>query len=676
MPPEATQSLRDAALRWRNLLVPAGVVSLLLVIIVPVPPALLDLLLAASITLAVLVLLTTITVARPLDFSVFPTLLLGATLLRLVLNFASTRLILTRAPIDGTEAAGGVIEAFGNFVTGGQVAVGAILFLILVIVQFLVITRGSTRISEVAARFALDAMPGRQMAIDSDVAAGLISREDAQVRREELESRADFYGAMDGAGKFVRGDAVAGIVITMTNIAGGLYVGMVQGGMSLSRSIDVFSRLTIGDGLVTQVPALLLSLAAGLIVTRSSSDQHLPKAIMTQLFGQTDALFLAAAFLVVLALTGLPALPLITLATVCLASGFALHRRNTNTATTNTATTNTATTNTATGIPPAETSQESASTISSPFVEPLALELGSGLLGLASVDTPGHGLVQQIGIIRDQVALELGFLLPEVVVRDNLNLPEDGYQFTLRGGQIADGRLRPSHPDANHQLLEHLGRIVRRHATELLTRQQVHRLVDRLAERAPRLVEELVPRVVPTSQLHRVLGNLLADGVPIRDLETILETLGDLAPSTTSPDQLTELVRHRLARAICTLYRDDERRLQVVTLDPELEETIEAHSRFSESGLQTWLAPWLAERLAEGLEHRCRQLAPDTPPVVVLCSSPLARASVNQVVCDRHPRLIVMSVEEVSRDTHVESLGPLSISLEDPQNTPRQRLAA
>ncbi len=671
MPPEATQSLRDAALRWRNLLVPAGVVSLLLVIIVPVPPALLDLLLATSITLAVLVLLTTITVARPLDFNVFPTLLLGATLLRLVLNFASTRLILTRAPIDGTEAAGGVIEAFGNFVTGGQVAVGAILFLILVVVQFLVITRGSTRISEVAARFALDAMPGRQMAIDSDVAAGLISREDAQVRRAELESRADFYGAMDGAGKFVRGDAVAGIVITMTNIAGGLYVGMVQGGMSLSRSIDVFSRLTIGDGLVTQVPALLLSLAAGLIVTRSSSDQHLPKAIMTQLFGQTDALFLAATFLVVLALTGLPALPLITLAAVCFASGLALQRRNSNN---NTAADTAA--DTATEIPPAATAQESASTIPSPFVEPLALELGSDLLGLASVDTPGNGLVQQIGIIRDQVALELGFLLPDVVVRDNLNLPEDGYQFTLRGAQIADGRLRPSHPDATHRLLEHLGQIVRRHATELLTRQQVHRLVDRLAERAPRLVEELVPRVVPTSRLHRVLGNLLADGVPIRDLETILETLGDLAPSTTNPDQLTELVRHRLARAICTLYRDDERRLQVVTLDPELEETVEEHSRFSESGLQVWLAPWLAERLAEGLEHRCRQVAPDAPPVVVLCSSPLARASVSQVVCDKQPRLIVMSVEEVSRDTHVESLGPLTISLEDPHNVPQQRLAA
>ena len=675
MPPETTLGLRDAALRWRNLLVPAGVVSLLLVIIVPVPPGLLDLLLAASITLAVLVLLTTIYVARPLDFSVFPTLLLGATLLRLVLNFASTRLILTRAPIDGTEAAGGVIEAFGNFVTGGQVAVGAILFTILVVVQFLVITRGSTRISEVAARFALDAMPGRQMAIDADVAAGLISGEEAQVRRAELESRADFYGAMDGAGKFVRGDAVAGIVITLTNIAGGLYVGMVQGGMPLSRSIDVFTRLTIGDGLVTQVPALLLSLAAGLIVTRSSTDRHLPQAIVEQLFGQTEALFLATGFLVVLALTGLPAVPLLTLAGICLVTGVALHRRSSQPNTENTKNTSA----TSLELPgsrapafPAADSPDSSSRVPSPFVEPLALELGGGLLGLAQ----GHGLVQQIVGLREQVARELGFLLPEVVVRDNLALPRDGYQFTLRGAQIADGRLQATHPDAAHRLLEHLGRIVRRHATELLTRQQVHRLIDRLAERAPRLVEELVPAVVPTSRLHRVLGNLLADGVPIRDLETILETLGDLAPSTTNPDQLTELVRHRLARSLCGLHRDEERRLQVVTLDPELEETIEAHSRFSEGGLQSWLAPWLAERLTEGLAHRCQRLSTEDPPVVVLCSSPLARASVSQVVCDLEPRLIVMSVEEVSRDTHVESLGPLAISLEEPLTTPQHRLAA
>ena len=672
MPPEATLGLRDAALRWRGLLVPAGVVSLLLVIIIPVPPGLLDLLLAASITLAVLVLLTTIYVERPLDFSVFPTLLLGATMLRLVLNFASTRLILTRAPTDGIEAAGGVIKAFGDFVTGGQIAVGAILFLILVVVQFLVITRGSSRISEVAARFALDAMPGRQMAIDSDVAAGLITGEEARVRREELGSQADFYGAMDGAGKFVRGDAIAGIVITLTNIAGGLYVGMVQGGLSLSRSVDIFTRLTIGDGLVTQVPALLLSLAAGLIVTRSSSDRHLPRAIVQQLFGQAEVLFLAAGFLIVLALTGLPPVPLVTLAGICVVSGVALFRRPTGLNTTDTSTSDPPHSRTPPPTPTASKSLSASQTVASPFVEPLALELGSGLLGLAQ----GHGLVERIGEIREQVARELGFLLPEVLIRDNLGLPTDGYQFTLRGAQIADGRVQPTHPDAALGLLEHLGRVVRRHATELLTRQQVHRLIDRLAERAPRLVEELVPAVVPTSRLHRVLGNLLADGVPIRDLETILETLGDLLPATTDPDQLTELVRHRLARSICGLHRDEKRRLQVVTLDPELEETIEAHSRFSDGGLQTWLAPWLSERLTTSLTQRCQRQSSDMPPVVVLCSSPLARASVNRILCDQQPRLIVMSVEEVSRDTQVESLGPLAISLEEPASGTQRRLAA
>ncbi|MEC9010657.1 MAG: flagellar biosynthesis protein FlhA [Planctomycetota bacterium] len=672
MPPEATLNLRDAAVRWRGLLVPAGVVSLLLVIIIPVPPGLLDLLLAASITLAVLVLLTTIYVERPLDFSVFPTLLLGATMLRLVLNFASTRLILTRAPTDGIEAAGGVIKAFGDFVTGGQIAVGAILFLILVVVQFLVITRGSSRISEVAARFALDAMPGRQMAIDSDVAAGLITGEEARIRRDELGSQADFYGAMDGAGKFVRGDAIAGIVITLTNIAGGLYVGMVQGGLPLSRSVDIFTRLTIGDGLVTQVPALLLSLAAGLIVTRSSSDRHLPRAIVQQLFGQAEVLFLAAGFLIVLALTGLPSVPLVTLAGICLVSGVALFRRPTGLSTADSSTSNTPHSHTAPPTPTASKSLSASRGVASPFVEPLALELGSGLLGLAQ----GHGLVERIGEIREQVARELGFLLPEVLIRDNLGLPTDGYQFTLRGAQIADGRVQPTHPDAALGLLEHLGRVVRRHGSELLTRQQVHRLIDRLAERAPRLVEELVPAVVPTSRLHRVLGNLLADGVPIRDLETILETLGDLLPAKTDPDQLTELVRHRLARSICGLHRDEKRRLKVVTLDPELEETIEAHSRFSDDGLQTWLAPWLSERLTTNLAQRCQRQSSDTPPVVVLCSSPLARASVSRILCDQQPRLIVMSVEEVSRDTQVESLGPLAISLEEPASATQRRLAA
>ena len=673
MPPEATAGLRDAALRWRGLLVPVMVVSLVMVIIVPVPSTVLDMLLSASIGLSVLILLTTIHVARPLDFSVFPTLLLGATLTRLVLNFASTRLILSRAALDGTGAAGGVIETFGNFVTGGQVAVGAILFTILVVVQFLVITRGSTRISEVAARFALDAMPGRQMAIDADLSAGVITPQQAQARRVELEGRSDFYAAMDGAGKFIRGDAMAGIVITLTNIGGGLYVGMVQGGMSLSRATDVFTRLTIGDGLVTQVPALLLSLAAGLIVTRSSTDRYLPGAVISQLFGHAEALFLAAAFLVALALVGLPPLPLAILAGICTISGLSLKQRRDETPGEAPGDVDPPLANSPTAtraLDPA--SINPATTAPSPFVEPLTLELGSQLLNLAH----GHRLIERIGNVREQVAGELGLLLPDVVVRDNLSLPGHGYQFSLRGDPVADGQLAPDPPDAVPRLLDHLGDVVRHHAAELLSRQQVHRLIDRLAERAPRLVDELVPDVVPPSRLHRVLSNLLADHVPVRDLETLLETLGDHATTTPDPDWLTQLVRQRLARTICQQYRDGDRRLPVITLDPELEEHIEDHGRFTGSGLQIWLPPWLTDRLLDALTDRCGHASDESPSVVVLCSSLLARAAVNHLVRECQPRLVVMSVEEISRDTRVESLGPLTISLDEPSLANNRRLAA
>ena len=431
MPPDAVAGLRGAALRFRGLLVPVLVVSLVLVLVIPVPAAVLDVLLTASIAFSVLVLLTTIYVARPLDFSVFPTILLSATLARLVLNFASTRLILSRAAIDGTRAGGGVIETFGNFVTGGQVTVGLILFTILVVVQFVVITRGSARISEVAARFTLDAMPGRQMAIDADVSAGLITREQAQNRRAELESQSDFYAAMDGAGKFVHGDAIAGIVITLTNIGGGFYVGMVVHGMSLDRAVEVFTRLTIGDGLVTQVPALLISLAAGLIVTRSSSDRHLPRAMISQLFGHAESLFLAAAFLITLALTGLPVAPLLALAGLCLSIGIGLKRAARPQVE-------------STEVREPATSNEpepGAATDLSPFVEPLELELGANLLGLAH----GHRLIDRIRELRRRLARELGCLLPDVVIRDNLSLGSQQYQLCLRGTPVARGRLLPDH---------------------------------------------------------------------------------------------------------------------------------------------------------------------------------------------------------------------------------------
>ncbi|MGH7200562.1 MAG: FHIPEP family type III secretion protein, partial [Planctomycetaceae bacterium] len=326
MPPGSGSGLREGIARHRGLIFPVLIVTSVLVIVAPLPSAVIDVLLACNITVSVVVLLTTIHVARPLDFSVFPALLLGTTLARLVLNVASTRLILTRGAIDGTAAAGGVIEAFGDFVAGGDVVIGLILFIILVAIQFLVITKGATRISEVAARFALDGLPGKQMAIDADLHAGLVTPEEAQRRRQEVAQQADFYGAMDGAGKFVRGDAVAGLIITLINIAGGLYVGMVQHDMPFAHCVEIFTRLTIGDGLVAQVPAFLISLAAGLIVTRSSAESDLPRDVVGQLFGQPVPLFLAAAFLVCLAFTGLPALPMLALGGGCAAIGLGLRR--------------------------------------------------------------------------------------------------------------------------------------------------------------------------------------------------------------------------------------------------------------------------------------------------------------------------------------------------------------
>ena len=502
---------------------------------------------------------------------------------------------------------------------------------------------------------------------------------------------------MDGAGKFVHGDAIAGIVITLTNIGGGFYVGMVVHGMSLDRAVDVFTRLTIGDGLVTQVPALLISLAAGLIVTRSSSDPHLPRAMVSQMFGHAESLFLAAAFLVTLALTGLPVSPLLALAGLCLAIGIGLKRA---------------------ARPQAEPAEVHEPTLSgepepdtvtdpSPFVEPLELELGVSLLGLAH----GPHLIERIRELRQRLARELGCLLPDVVIRDNLDLGSRQYQLCLRGTPVARGRLLPDHwlavdgdvttagqappdgvpdhdpvsgrrgwwidnPDDSSSgqtvfdpiglLLRHLDYVVRQHAAELLTRQQVHHLLDQLAGRAPRLVDELVPGQVTTSRLHRVLGNLLAEQVTIRDLETILETLGDHAETTENPGRLTELVRARLSRTICQQHRDDQRRLRVLTLAPELEEHIEENSEFSANGVQTWLAAGLTDQLLETVLDRLDGIDDSVPHPVILCSSPLTRAAFKQLSHDRCPQLVAMSLEEISRDTQVESLGQVQISLAAP----------
>jgi flagellar biosynthesis protein FlhA len=665
----------------------------ILVIVVPLPPALLDLLLSGNITISVVILLTTMYVGKPLEFNVFPSLLLGTTLARLVLNVASTRLILTRAALDGTGAAGGVIQAFGEFVAGGQIAVGLIIFVILIAIQFLVITKGSTRISEVAARFALDGMPGKQMAIDADLQAGTINAEVARKRREEVASQADFYGAMDGASKFIRGDAIASIVITVINVVGGIYVGMVEQGMPLREAAMVFTKLTIGDGLVTQVPAFLISLASGLLVTRTSVDSNLPTDIIGQLFIRPEAMWVSAVFLAALSFTGLPRLPLLGLAAGLVTAGVMLSRRKQQ------------------QVVEAQQS-EAKKVVEKPapkpedhlFVDPMELELGFGLIRLADTASGGD-LLDRVTRVRHKVAQELGIILPKVRIRDNIRLEQRKYQIKIHDVPVAWGEafpegllaidggmtngpipgiattepafgrpavwIEPSQRERAELLgynvveptaviVTHLTEVVRRHSDELLSRQQVHQLLDNLKQHSPKVIEELIPDVLKASHVHQVLCNLLRERVPIRNLEAILETLGDYADRTKDLGMLTEFVRHSLSRTICQQYRDRDRVLRVVTIDPAVEDIIAAGVDFGERGLNIKLSPQVAESVSRGVSEQVNALtAAGYPPV--LLTTPQIRAALRQITAAAMPALAVLSLNEVTRDTQVESTGQVGI---------------
>ena len=690
----------------RSILFPVLLCGAVLVIIVPLPAAILDLLLAANVTLATVILLVTVYVRRPLEFSVFPAVLLGTTLSRLVLNVASTRLILSRAAEDGTGAAGGVIEAFGSFVSGDNLAVGLILFVILVAIQFLVITKGATRVGEVAARFALDGMPGKQMAIDADLSAGLIDQEEAKKRRDDVTSQADFYGAMDGAGKFVRGDAIAGIVITCINIAGGLYVGVVEEGMPVGGAATVFTTLTIGDGLVSQVPAFLISLAAGLIVTRSSNSTHLPTEIVTQLFRYRESMFLAAGFLIVLAFTGLPTTPLLALATLCTIVGWTLGGKTDDAASSSASPGSPSPLG---GATPGDATAQGADAPRSPKpedqlkVEPLTLELGVNAAKLVQPGVDGD-LLDRVAQVRRNIAGELGIILPPVRFLDLPTMDPNGYRVKIRGVVIASGEChataklavdtgsasgtppglatvdpaygRPAvwiDPTAAERaslmgyhvvepaavIVTHLTEIVRDHAAELLTRQQTHALLDHLKERCPELVGEVVPDLLKPGQVQAVLGNLLRERVPVRDLEAILEALSDHAGRTKDPHFLTECARHALARTLCEAHRDASGVLHAVSLDPAAEELIAGKSEFREGGFVLTLPPVVRDAVVRGLKGELTKLtAAGHAPLVLV--GPQVRLGLREIVREKLPKLTVMSLTEVTRDTDLELHGQLA----------------
>ena len=683
----------------RSVLFPVLLCGAVLVIIVPLPAAVLDLLLAANVTLATVILLVTVYVRRPLEFSVFPAVLLGTTLSRLVLNVASTRLILSRAAEDGTGAAGGVIEAFGSFVSGDNLAVGLILFVILVAIQFLVITKGATRVGEVAARFALDGMPGKQMAIDADLSAGLIDQAEAKQRRDDVTSQADFYGAMDGAGKFVRGDAIAGIVITCINIAGGLYVGVVEEGMPVGGAATVFTTLTIGDGLVSQVPAFLISLAAGLIVTRSSNSTHLPTEIVTQLFRYRESMFLAAGFLIVLAFTGLPSTPLLALAALCTIVGWTLG----GTSEDDLAATEGSASGDSDALPSVAAKAPEPKPEDELDVDPLTLELGVNAAGLVQPGVDGD-LLDRVAKVRRNMAGELGIILPPVRFLDLPTMDPNGYRVKIRGVVIASGEChataklavdtgsasgtppglatvdpaygRPAvwiDPTAAERaslmgyhvvepaavIVTHLTEIVRDHAAELLTRQQTHALLDHLKERCPELVGEVVPDLLRPGQVQAVLGNLLRERVPVRDLEAILEALSDHAGRTKDPHFLTECARHALARTLCEAHRDASGVLHAVSLDPSAEELIASKSEFREGGFVLTLPPAVRDAVVRGLKGELTKLtAAGHAPLALV--GPQVRLGLREIVREKLPKLTVMSLTEVTRDTDLELHGQLA----------------
>jgi len=678
--------------RGQDLILPIAMVASVLVILVPLPPSLMDVLLAGNITIAVIVLLTTIYVRSPLEFSIFPALLLATTLARLVLNVATTRLILTRAATDKLEAAGGVITAFADFVAGDKVVVGLIIFIIIVVIQFVVITKGATRISEVAARFALDGMPGKQMAIDADLNAGIIDEHEARERREEITQQADFYGAMDGASKFVRGDAIAGIVITVINILGGLFIGMVEYDMPLMEAGALFTRLTIGDGLVSQVPAFLVSLAAGLLVTRSTRKSNLPQEFISQLFSRPQAMAIAGGFLAVLITTDLPRMPLMILCGACLGISRLLVQKEAR-----------------------ELSEQEQVEKQEPeteeriedflTVDPMEVEVGVGLIRLADPKRGGD-LLERVQRVRQSVASEIGIIMPKVRIRDNMRLDPNEYRIKIADMPVAQDAIEPGHllaidsgmttgkidglptkdpafgtealwiiPALQDQaeilgytvvepgavLATHLTEICRRHADEILSRDSTKHLLDELKQTQPAVVDELIPSAMSLAEVQGVLQMLLREQVSIRQLALILETLGDYAGRTKDPVLLTEYVRHRLARQICTRYRNDEGQLHVIALDPAMEDRIRAGFEHTDRGLIIRMSPQAIEATCKSISDEVLKLttAHHTPIVLV---SPQTRAALKQIVENHLPQLVVMSFNEVTRDTQIVTLGMASDS--------------
>jgi flagellar biosynthesis protein FlhA len=668
--------------RATHLLVPIAVVAVVLLMVVPLPPLLLDLLLSVDIGLAVVLLLTAVYVRQPVEFSAFPSLLLLLTLIRLSLNVASTRLVLLHGA-EGIGAAGHVIMSFGQFVVGGNFVVGIVVFAVLILIQFLVINHGAVRISEVTARFTLDAMPGRQMAIDADLNAGVINDQEARVRRDRVRREADFYGAMDGAIRFTQRDALAAVIITAVNIIAGLIIGVLQHGLDLGTAVETYTILTVGEGLVTSIPALLVSMSGGLITTRAASESNLGEEVATQLFARARPLAVASSVLVGLALIpGLPKFSFLLVAAVLGGAAYANRAEPTPEA----------------PAEPAPSPSDTTEPVVS--VDPLGIEVGYALVTIVD-DKQGGTLLSRLRSIRKQIAAETGLVVPPIHVADNLQLGPRTYSILVKGVEVARGelftdRLLAINPGTVRTPLEgvntrepafglpaiwiaqdrrdaaiaagytvvdpttaistHLSEVIRNFLPDLLTRQQTKELIDKVGQSSPKLVEELVPKVAGVGDVQRVLRQLLRERVPVRDLTTILEAMADAMTASKDPDVIVETVRASLGRPICRAYQSENGDLRLIAMAPALEDALAASLARTDRGAVLALDPARAQSLAARLgEILARE---DLAQPVLLCS-PTLRPHVWRLFSRALPHIAVLSHSEVPPQLRVVAVATL-----------------
>jgi len=668
-----------------DILLAIAVIAIITVLIIPLPPSILDFALAFNITFSLVILLSTLYIKKPLDLSVFPGMLLIVTLLRLALNIASTRLIL------GTGYAGEVINSFGNFVVQGNYVVGFIVFIILVIIQFVVITKGAGRISEVSARFTLDAMPGKQMAIDADLNAGLIDEGEAKERRANISGEADFYGAMDGASKFVRGDAIAGILITMINIVGGFIIGIAMQDMPITEALKTYSLLSIGDGLVTQIPALIVSTSAGIIVTRAASSSNMGKDLVQQLTQQPRAIMIAAGMLILFGVVpGMPTVPFMLFGAVVGVIGYMTKENAKRKAKEDKEKESVQDEEEA----PVERTEDLLK------VDTLEVELGYGLIPL--VDTnQGGDLLDKVSAIRRQQAIDLGIVVPPIRIRDNVQLGPNQYMIKVKGIPIATYELMIDHvmainpgyidakldgfdtkepayglnatwiiPNFRDQaesqgftivepsavLATHLTEAIKANAAELLTRQDVKHLVDTLKEDSPSLVDGIIPEMVSLSIIQKVLQALLAERIAVRDMGTIIETITDLTATTKEPDVIAEYVRMALNRQITEMHKDDDGKINVFTIDPTIEQMLTESVQNTKQGLMLVTPPSETEKLlkAVGRQIENSETAGHTP---ICLSSPNIRLALKRLIETSYPNLVVLSYNELINNVEVNSTG-------------------